>query len=106
MRFNSIDNNPPCITLLYRDEQFTFGSKALELLQHPAGRRAVLRRLRRAVDLSAIPEDGGRAVTAAVQQAIAHSQGQRLALVAGQRWRRAGSSLPPYAGGTRQTGGH
>ena len=43
---------------------------------------------------------------AAVQQAVAHSQGQRLAGVAGQGWRRAGDSLPPYAGGTRQAVGH
>src|SRR6185312_17570850 len=56
--------------------------EALELLQHPARRRVVVRRLRRAVDLPAVPEDGGRAVAAAVQQAVAGAEGIWMADVA------------------------
>ena len=43
---------------------------------------------------------------AAVQQAVADSQGLRLAELAGQGRRRAGDALPPRAGGARQASGH
>ena len=43
--------------------------KTLELLQHPAGRRSVVGRLGRAVDVPAVPQDGRRAIEAASQRA-------------------------------------
>ena len=52
-------------------------STTLELLQHPARRRPVLRRLRRAVDLSAVPQDGRRA---------GHELGKASAIPAGLGW--------------------
>ena len=47
--------------------------EALELLQRPARRRPLVRRLHRAAHLPAVPQDGGRADAAAVQPAVASS---------------------------------
>ena len=77
-------------------------SKALELLQHPARRRPFLRRLRRAVDVSALPQDGRRAEPPAVQQAGGRPGGLRLAEPAGQGRRRVGDPLPARAGNLGQ----
>src|SRR5882672_3598170 len=40
---------------------FPARSETLELLQHPARRRALVRRLRRTAHVSAVPQDGRRA---------------------------------------------
>ncbi len=53
--------------------------EAVELLQRPARRRPVVRRLRRAADLPAVPEDGRRADQAAVQPAGGRPGRARLA---------------------------
>jgi hypothetical protein len=80
--------------------------EAVELLQHPAGRRALVRRLRRAAHVPAVPQDGRRAEPAAVEQGIAGAGGVRLAEPAGEGRRRAGGALPPRAGHARQAGRH
>src|SRR5690606_2054158 len=61
--------------------------KTLELLQHPPRRWAFLWRLRRAVDVPLVPEDGGRAVPPAPQQALRGPQGVQLAGAAQTGWR-------------------
>src|SRR5207247_1386581 len=73
----------------------------LELLQRPSRRRALLRRLPRAADLPALPEDGGRADEAAVRPAGLRPRGSRLADPARPRRRRARGPLPPRLDGPR-----
>src|SRR5439155_14006401 len=75
--------------------------KTLELLQRPARRRDELWRLRRAIDISAVPQDGRRAYAGAVQPEEPDSGGVRLAELAPARRRRAVRSLPPHAGEAR-----
>ena len=74
----------------------------MELLPRPAGRRGELRRLRGAVDLSAVPQDGRRANQAALQQALRHPRRLRLAQPGFKRRRRTGNPLPPHPGGAGQ----
>ena len=47
--------------------------KALELLQYPAGRWAVIWRLPRTANILTLPQNGGRAESAAVQQQVPDS---------------------------------
>ena len=56
--------------------------EALELLQPPARRRALVRRLRRAADLPAVPEDGARAHAGAVERGVEDPGRLRLAVAA------------------------
>ena len=80
-------------------------SEALELLQHPARRRAVVRRLRRAADLPALPQDGPRADAAAAQRAVAAAGRLRLAVSLEQGRRRARGPLQRAAARARQAAG-
>ena len=77
--------------------------EALELLQHPAGRRAVLWRLPGAAHLPHFPQDDGRAKPPALHpaaglSAATHPRRLRLAQPAGPRGRRTGDPLPPHLG--------
>ena len=83
----------------------------MELLQHPARRRAVLRRLPGAAHLPHLPQDDGRAQPPALHPAAglpaaAHSRGLRLAGPAVARRRRAGIALPGDVGDAGQSARH
>ncbi len=62
-------------------------------------------RRRRATDLPSVPEEGRRAVEAAVRQALTDPERSWLAGLAQTRRRPPRSPLPPQAGGTRQAPG-
>jgi hypothetical protein len=75
---------------------------ALELLQHPPRRRAVVRRLPRAAHIPPVPEDGGRADEAAILAAADRPRRARLAEPPRPRRRRARGALHPPAAGARR----
>src|SRR5712692_3120256 len=66
---------------------------ALELLQHPPRRRALVRRLPRAAHVPALPEDGGRADEAAILAGGDRAGRPRLALAPRPRRGRARGAL-------------
>ena len=78
--------------------------QAVELLQHPAGRRAVVRRLRGAAHLPAVPEDGRRAAPARPRPDRA--RGLRLAVAARPEGRGAGGALHRHPQRPRPGRGH
>ena len=87
------------------------GAKAVELLQHPARRRAVLRRLPGAAHLPHIPQDDGRAQPPALHPAAglpaaAHPRGLRLARPAGTGRQRTRDPLPRHPGDTGRPARH
>src|SRR5690606_2560051 len=72
--------------------------QALVLLPRPPRRWPLLRRLSRAADVPALPQDGGRADAAAVAPPFARPRGLGLAEPDLPRRRRARAPLPPAAG--------
>ncbi len=77
----------------------------MELLQRPAGRRPLVRGLRRAADIPALPEDGGRADPRSLPPRVGHPSRDRLGLAAAGGRRRPGGAVPPHPRRTREAGG-